>query len=355
MIQSIFAEKDTTIYNDIKTLNTGLDEIIEVRKSLYKINIGTIAETATTTLTSSLARALIKFDIADISSSIVSGKIVNPRYYLKLYTTDAKRIQTNYSIEAYPVSESWVMGSGKKQSNPIVVDGASWNFTESGSAWQIAGAIWNASYMASQSFSYETSDIEMDVTNIVNAWVSGTVPNEGFILKFPQAIETPSNQKEYGSINFFSRDTNTIYPPLLQVKWDDSVYSTGSLSAVDINNMAMSLTGLRERYKSSEVARLTILSRDKYVPKTFTTSSRYLIPKYLPTSSYYAIKDAHTEEMLIPFDSGSTKLSCDSNGNYFNFDMSGLQPERYYKFVLKIQSDSNTIVIDDKFYFKVER
>lgn len=363
MIKSVFAQKDATIYKDILSLNTGLDEILEIRKSaLYKINIGTIAETAiSTAVSSSLARTLIKFDLSEISSSIQSGKITTPKYYLKLYTSDAKQLQTDYTIEAMPISQSWDMGSGKKASNPIISNGATWDYKVSGSVWSgstaipIGGGTWHtqSKYIASQVFSYETTDLEMDVSNIVNSWMTGGLANEGFILAFSSSLE--SNSTDYGSINFFSRDTNTIYPPTLQVKWNDSVYSTGSLSAVDINGMAVSLSGLKERYKNSEIAKLNLFIRDKFPAKAYVTSSRYLVGKYLPTSSYYSVKDAHTEEVLIPFDSGSTKVSCNSNGHYFNFDMNGLQPERYYKFILKVENGDNTIIIDDKFYFRVER
>ena len=245
------------------------------------------------------------------------------------------------------------MGSGKTQSNPIVQDGVSWNYRNGITPWSITGSTWYTNYSASQTFSYETSDLNVDVTNIVLAWISGSIPNEGFLLKFSGSLETDS--VDYGYINFFSRDTHTIYPPMLQVKWDDSSYSTGSLTAADLNNMAISFTNLKEVYKTSEVSKILILPRDRFISKTFVTSSRYLTARYLPTSSYYSVKDAHTEEVLIPFDENSTKLSCDGIHAYFNFDMSVLQPERYYKFVLKINQGNLTTVIDDKYYFKVGR
>ena len=361
MIHTEFALKDTSVYRDIKNLNSGLDEVLELRKSLYKINVGNISETVTTSISASLSRILIKFDLTDVSSSIMVGKITNPKYYLKLYTSNAKKIQTDYVIEARPISQSWGMGSGKKVSNPIIEDGASWNYRISGSLWSgsiaipIGGGTWHtqSKYISSQTFSYETSDLDMDVSNIVNSWMTGGLANEGFILSFSSSLET--NTTEYGSLNFFSRDTNTIYTPMLQTKWDDSTYSTGSLAAADLTSMTVSLSGLKERYKNDEIAKISLFARDKFPAKAYVTSSRYLTGKYLPTSSYYAIKDAHTEEILIPFDSGSTKLSSNSTGSYFNFDMRGLQPERYYKFVLKIENTNNTTIIDDKFFFKVER
>ena len=59
------------------------------------------------------------------------------------------------------------------------------------------------------------------------------------------------------------------------------------------------------------------------------------------------MKDAQTDEVIIDFDD-YTKLSCDSNGNYFNFRMSTLQQERVYKIVYKVVSGSNVHIFDDK-------
>ena len=367
MIRTVFTQKDATIYEDagFRTLNTGLDEILELRNALYSITLGNIAETVVTA--SSLSRILLKFDLTDISSSISSGQITNPKYYLKLNASALQSLALDYTIEAYPISQSWTNGTGKKASNPIINDGASWDYKTSGSIWSgssatpIGGATWftQSAYAATKAFSYNsaTNDVDMDVSNIVNAWVSGSLTNEGFILKFTDAIETSGLQ--YGALNFFSRDTNTIYPPTLQVRWNDSSFSTGSLTAVDINSMNISVNGLKDRYKLDEIAKITLHTRDRFPAKAFVTSSRYLTSKFIPSCSFYSVKDAHTEETLISFDTGSTKISCNSSGNYFNFDMSGLQPERYYKFVLKVQDSasnpSNVVILDNKFYFKVER
>jgi hypothetical protein len=74
---------------------------------------------------------------------------------------------------------------------------------------------------------------------------------------------------------------------------------------------------------------------------------------YLPTSSYYAIKDLATNEFVINFDDQYTQISSDSKGNYFNVYMSGLEPERYYKILIKTNIKGSTIISDDNYYFKV--
>ena len=83
-----------------------------------------------------------------------------------------------------------------------------------------------------------------------------------------------------------------------------------------------------------------------------------LAVNYLPSgSSYYSIVDAETDDLVVPYGSGS-KLSCDSDGNYFNLWMNGYQPERYYKIEYRVQSGSGTAdetdqYFDEGFTFKV--
>ena len=60
-----------------------------------------------------------------------------------------------------------------------------------------------------------------------------------------------------------------------------------------------------------------------YPMKSFGTTFAYDQVKYLPTTTYYEIEDYRTGEKVLPFDE-YTKVSCDSNGNYFNLDLGSL-------------------------------
>jgi hypothetical protein len=62
----------------------------------------------------------------------------------------------------------------------------------------------------------------MDVTSIVKSWICGCVPNNGFILI--SSLELIQSDDVNSTIRFFSKETNTIYQPYLDVKWDDSTY-----------------------------------------------------------------------------------------------------------------------------------
>jgi hypothetical protein len=121
------------------------------------------------------------------------------------------------------------------------------------------------------------------------------------------------------------------------------------------------MRGLRPEYKETSKTKFRVVGRERYPEKTYSTSgysTGYTTVKTLPSgSTYYQIKDAYTEDVIVPFGSGSV-VSCDSTGNYFNVWMNGYQPERYYTLQYKIVSGSGTAdetntYIDEGFTFKV--
>jgi len=62
--------------------------------------------------------------------------------------------------------------------------------------------------------------------------------------------------------------------------------------------------------------------------------------------------------MVIDFDSNYTKLGRDSIGNYFKVHMGGLEPERYYRLLIRViftDYTNRTSIIDTGQVFKVVR
>lgn len=178
-------------------------------------------------------RALVQFDISTISQSIVSGDINNPQFTLKLKVSKAEELPITYTLSIYPIAESWVMGDGYYFDGGSTV-GASWVYRdrENGTPWTITGSSYITTISASQFFNYQVGDIDIDVTNIVDAWLNQSIPNNGFlILSNDEFNPTGSGM----SLHFFSEDTNTIYIPTLDVGWNDVSYVTGSVSTGSVS------------------------------------------------------------------------------------------------------------------------
>jgi len=148
-----------------------------------------------------------------------------------------------------------------------------------------------------------------------------------------------------------------MHPPKLTFKWDDSIYPNDYTASAKspTEDLNVTLYKNQEEYNRNDVALFRIHVRDNYPTRQFASSSNYLNIGYLPTSSYYSIRDAHTEQEIIPFDDDNTKLSADDDGMNFKIYMKGLQPERYYRILIKHVDGSMTKIYDDKYYFKVIR
>jgi hypothetical protein len=367
-VYKIFPEKSATLYSYYPTLNTGLDEILEL----------STFESAEST--NEVSRIIIQFpssEISDIINNKVSGAAFDA--YLKLYLADATSLPLDYTIFSHPLASNWNVGTGRLANLPITTDGVSWGFIqESGSGvWfnplafpsgqtgsyqsgsNIGGGLWwtGSQYVASQSFNRISSkDIELKVTNTVNAWNSSSISNYGFILKHSSSIEFTTASKF--ETKYFSDTTHTIYPPALEIRWNDFSYNIGTLQTIDSDLYVTSLGNNKNSYQQDSVQRFRINVRAKYPPRLFQTSSfGYALVNYaLPTSSYWSIKDLDTEEIIVDYDTTYTKISCDQSGSYFNVYMNGLEPERYYKLLFKsVLSNGEVIVFDENYYFKVVR
>jgi len=372
MIQAIYSEKDATIYEQYPTLNTGIDQILE----LQKVAIGSSTYNS---------RILVKFNtdaiVSELGGSVATG---SARYFLKLYTTEPTEIPVDYTLYAYPVSGSWNMGSGRYSNFPTSSDGVSWNYrlnsTNVGSAWLTSsytpigvtgswttnpgGANWreHVNYtesIASESYSYQATDVEMDVTDLVIRWLvpannPSYLPNDGFIIKKSDTDEQSTDI--FNSLKFFSKDSHTIYQPKLEIRYDDSVFHT-SYSFVDFTDeVNVNITNLQSSYAAQSKARVNVQARPKYPTRTFATSSNYLDKYQLTSSSFYSIVDAHSTTVMIPFDESYTKISADSNGNFFRLNTASLPTERYYKLLIKTTTDQGEEYIYDKnWIFKVAK
>lgn len=387
MFRIFYSEQDATLYEGYPDTNTGLDEILEIGKRYGDDG-----------LTTKLSRSVLKFNMNEIRSTLskYSADIANCKFMLQLFTTDAKNLPTDYTITANLCAQQWNNGTGFLSSSPIMENGITWNHPISGSNWisgsqhiQVSssyyitgsglGGSWlydpsgsfanvtyfdqsfsiNNGYQAFHSGSHtnEPTDIYMDVTDAVKLWISGSVsgsiPNNGFLLKLSTSDELNNNVSGY--IRYFSRDTHTIYVPRLIMYWDNTTFTTGSLTQLDVDSEYSIYVNHKAEYKDTEVSKIRIYSRDKYPRKSPNNLSPYQTVKYLPSSSFYTVKDAATDEIIIPYDDIYNKISCDATSNYIYLDFNGFMPERYYRLEFKIKSGITEQYITNAVYFKIVR
>lgn len=353
MIYHLYSDQDATIYEKEPTLNAGLDEILELEKVV--ISSGSIK----------VSRILINFNASQSISNLRSQGLISTgslQATLKLYSLEAIDSPVNYTVACYPVSQSWTRGTGKLNYIPFLTDGVSWQYATETTKWATSsfatgvtssylvnqmGGNWYTASESKQTFTYSPlrQDLNLNVNNIVNAWLSGSIVEQGFIIKVSGSLEYDT--QTYGPIQFFSNETNTVYVPRLELAWDDSSFITGSLPALSTDRYTIISKNLNKQYSQNSIDTIRVVARPLFPVRTFATGSAYNIVQYLPQTTYYGVEDYYTGELLVGF-SDYTKVSCDSTSNYFVFNFNILQKNRFYRFIYKVTS-GNTIK-----YFKAD-
>jgi len=383
-VYKLFPYKDTTLYSFYPNMNTGIDAISQISNLNFAVDTNPQA-----------ARFLTEFVQSEIED-VINNKIGTKQWDVdfRSYIATAQGIVESTDLSVHPVAQFWYNGTGTYLDQPLTTDGASWyspNFLNS-IAWSSSGtdstnhyvtSSYNPTYVAAgggswyhsgsdgtlyaitQSFDTRSEkDLKVGVKTIVSNWYSSSLgvdssaslPNYGFITKWENTVEFNTNTQIQPVMQFYSVDTNTIYPPELQFKWKDyTTILTGSAtsSIISTTNLISSLAENPGTFTPSSVNRFRFNVAPKYPVKVWATASQFTGTNYLPTASYYAIKDLDTNEFVVDFDTTYTQLSSDSNGNYFDVYMNGLEPERYYKVLIKTIINGSTLVLDDDYYFKV--
>ena len=389
MVFFLFPDKDTTIYNDSELLfrNSGNDEILEVNKTVRN----------DPSMSISLSRTLIQFDLSSVKTLKDDGKLIDPRFILNLKSIQDLEIRREFELHVNPVSQSWSEGIGRL-GDEFTSDGASWLRRDgvNGNSWfptssageevgggsfyqslvtvvsgsetlscfateslmtegtntgSIAGTFEiTSSLVSSQSFIDEPSDAKIDVTNLVNAILDNCYDNNGFIVRAGDEI----SELDFGKIRYFSKDTNTVYSPYLEIQSDDFTFDSGSLDPLDDENKKVFVSNLKKGYDFRSIEKIRVFVREAFPARTFKSTSSFLVPKFVTGELFYGVKDAETEETLVDF-SKYTKISLSPKGHFFTFNFAGLAQERFFKFIFKYEEDGFVTIFDNKDIFKINR
>ena len=414
-IFKIFASKDASIYSEFPLLNTGLDAMNEVRNvqstepgtvkeivvftvwntegALWSSNplLWSVSDSVTYQNSSVVSRFLIQFDQSEVD--YVMDNIVKDSDYdahFKSYIATAEGVEEESTLEVFPVAKSWANGTGMYGDSPQTQNGVSWTkrntnvnssgFWQTGSSgpyitssfhpsepgggeWYTGSTDTNLNLPSTQSFDIKTKkDLDVKVTDIVTTWYSQSkgvnpytaIENNGFIVKWEDSLEWGYSILSQPDMKFYSTDTYTIYPPHLEIRWDDYDYTTGSLSEIYTSQLYMSLDENPGIFYPESINRFRINCRPKYPVRTYQTGSVYTQNYLLTTSSYYSIVDLDTNETVVDFDNQYTRISADNISSYFTVYMNGLEPERYYQVLIKTEIEKEVIVYkDNNFQFKV--
>ena len=413
MNRFIYPTADSTIYSlkTIQLLNFGKSEILEL-KSGFSVQHGL-----------DVSRILIKFDIPFNKQNYTDFSDL--KFLLSLKITNAPEVTDSTRIDIYPVTDVWDEGVGiGYDANPAHVP-VNWLYKTQDTLWEVdeqsdvegggnyythvkrcntPTTTFDCKYVMEQ----KTSDVKVDVTDIVKCWILDDIPNNGFLLKLSN--DTLDNLGT--SVKFYSKDTNTIYSPVLVASYDDYSFGGTMPCVVETTNLSGTLSGtldtdgepelelepeseddfnfekvvqgsceqltdppvsdtseicldkvegdihvairkIKKVYRPVETARFDVSVRPKTPIKTFSKKAKYSGNNYTDYDMYYSIRDAETHEIVVEFNKYS-KVSCDSSGHFFNFDFGVCQPGRYYKIFILLNGPYGDEVFDESRIFNVE-
>ena len=482
-IKRYFATKDNSITNAFKDglslrgtgSNMGQADIIETF-SIYGQESSSSVE---------LQRILIEFDTDSINTDRSSGTIPasgSVNFYLKLCNArHSDTLPRDYKLEVLAISSSWQEGIGLDMDNytdlTYDVVGSNWIKRSGSTSWTTEGGDFHGSPTFTASFDVGNEDMEIDVTPLVEEWLTGSAgggkDNYGFAVKLPNYLEGSSSSNPTGSRfsyytkKFFARGTEFWFKkPTLEARGDsttkddrgnfytssslapasdnlNTIYlynfvrgrltnipsigtgeiyvnlydtlggsaltqcvntpvtggwvSTGIYSAsvcVDSNastlydvwhsgstqyhtgtistdsfagsnysttkNYVFSVTNMQQEYYPEQSARFRFFAREKKWAPNIYTVAQSTVPNLIFESASYQITRVVDDYVVIDYGTGSTNhtmLSYDVSGNYFDLDVSMLEPGYTYGIHLSIYDDAIKSYVEQptEFKFKVSK
>lgn len=341
--------KSNTLYSSNVYLNAGRDQIIELTSDKLDIS-----------------RILLGFDfstVSDIFDAMEGEWTAN----LILYMANASNLPEIYTVKALNIFSDWNEGTGNYLNIPITSESSTWKYSNVGSnlEWNTTGGAimsYNPSTVGGGNW-YSTPESESDINkHSSNELVIDVTENiskiyydslgTGILLKLDTIHE--SNYNESINVKYFSEDTNTIYKPVLEIRYNDSINGQeGNNPLINFDVSVAILNGF-STLSLDDVVRFNVGIKNLFHQKSYTTLYSPIKSLNIPSSSYWQLKDVNTGEIIIKGSPTSTTISNVGDLNYFDFNTKNLYRNRYYSFDIFIIMGSLTKKFTPKYIFNIK-
>jgi hypothetical protein len=244
VIRTYFDRNNTLIYNN--RTNVGRNPIAE----LYYGGIGNVR---------TYTRHIFQFDesvlqgfyddktYADLSKLKHTLRMTNTGAFDKslLGKTECsgKRRACSFDLVLFEISQDWDEGNGYDYLTCNYIGETSQSFcasnwfeAETNTAWVDGNGVYSGSpvVLATQHFEQGDENLELDITDIVNGYLTGDT-NYGLGIAFTRSLEeleTPEQQY----VGFFTRHTQTFYEPHVETVYDCHIKDDRNNFFLDKNN-----------------------------------------------------------------------------------------------------------------------
>jgi len=318
VLHTYFDKNNTIIKGD--TMNTARNPIFEL---FYGGDI--IAEKGITadTHTTQISRIIFHFDetrLRELHSSGFYPDITKMKHTLKMtntelfdpsllggYTCDIKRRASSFDLVLFKINQDWDEGVGYDYDDTVYQGTSDVNETNSHapSNWYSASTLtpWiggpgiysgltSGETIGTQHFNVGNENIEIDITDAVNAIITGDT-NYGFGIAFDNLYEEmPTNELQY--VGFFSRFTQTFFEPFVETVYDEHISDDRALFYKDKLNKLYLYVNLGNNPTDLDfLPTVTVYDNNGDVFSAYTgsnvthvTKGIYSIDIVVPTSGY---------------------------------------------------------------------
>jgi hypothetical protein len=306
VIRTFFDKNNTLVYNT--KINTGLNPVSEL---FYGGD----------TASQSYSRFIFYFDEARLKSLYTGGTytdLTKLKHTLRMTNTGAfdkellgkpfcfgKERTGSFDLVLFPVDENWDEGYGYDYASCTFIGGGetSQSFDPSNWLWARTNTEWPGGYgiysgsptvLATQHFDKGNENLEMDITDIVNGYITGDT-NNGLGIAFTRVLEeTPTTEHQY--VGFFTRHTQSFYEPYVETIYDCHIKDDRTDFYLDKDNKLYLYVNLNGNPTNLDtIPSATILDNNgtpfsSYTPSdvTHVTKGVYSIDINVPTTANYS-------------------------------------------------------------------
>lgn len=211
----------------IRAANPGTEgNNFTISSSLDSITPNTETNLAGGTDASEAARALMQFDTDAIQADRAADEIPavgSVSFYLRVHNAPhGQTLPKDYNLTVLALSRSWEEGYGLDMESYRDEDTSNWVNASTNVTWSTQGGDFHSAPEYTQAISDGTEDIELDITELVEQWLTGSKDNHGVAVKLSASHE--SDVRSFYTKRFFARGSEFHYlKPKIEARWQTGI------------------------------------------------------------------------------------------------------------------------------------
>lgn len=352
IVTKTYISKSNTIFKD-NCVNLGLDPILslgygrEVSRGLMYFDhtkLQNLVKDKTYPNTEKLKHILKMTNTASLTKSDLYKPCADIIY------NDFKERATSFDLIFFLINKEWDCGKGfdyikdqhKGEHKAFSVDGSNWYNCKSYFTWDEEGVYTNATLskevdkytskrgnlskiiIGFQHFDFGNENIELDITETVNKFISNEIPNYGIGVAFAPSYELLSTEKtQY--IGFFTQHTHSFFEPYIETTYNETIEDDRVNFYLDKNNKLYFYSTVGGNYVNLDETPICTINKTQYIVKQ-STKGIYYIDINLPSEDYSEETMLYDTWSNLKYNGKKIKdvelsFVTKSENDYFNFGL----------------------------------